>query len=135
MADFRVTVADQTLRSVRDTVRLRTAIGEGDGKRPSILVVNRHGEGGRHAVTLQELQHVVELKPKSVIPFQPTSPLLRPGFNAGKVNLSHSSGGLSHMGQNRKQPISNRASGQRRFDFVVNPKTANALGRAIAPSI
>jgi len=25
--------------------------------------------------------------------------------------------------QNRKQPISNRASGQRRFDFVVNPKT------------
>src|SRR5204863_27488 len=39
------------------------------------------------------------------------------------------------IGQNPKQPISNRASGQRRFDFVVNPKTANALGRAIAPSI
>jgi len=72
MADFRVTVADQTLRSVRDTVRLRKAIGEGDGKRPNILVVNRHGEGGRHAVTLDELQHVVEAKPKSVIPFQPT---------------------------------------------------------------
>jgi pilus assembly protein CpaE len=72
MADFRVTVADQTLRSVRDTVRLRAAIGEGEGKRPNILVVNRHGEGGRHAVTLQELQHVVEVKPKSVIPFQPT---------------------------------------------------------------
>ena len=72
MADFRVAVADQTLRSVRDTVRLRTVIGEGDGKRPNILVVNRHGEGGRHAVTLQELQHVVEVKPKSVIPFQPT---------------------------------------------------------------
>lgn len=71
MADFRVTVADQTLRSVRDTVRLRTVIGEGDGKRPNILVVNRHGEGGRHAVTLGELQHVVEVKPKSVIPFQP----------------------------------------------------------------
>jgi pilus assembly protein CpaE len=71
-ADFRVTVADQTLRSVRDTVRLRNAIGEGDGKRRDILVVNRHGEGGRHAVTLQELQHVVEVKPKSVIPFQPT---------------------------------------------------------------
>ncbi len=71
-ADFRVTVADQTLRSVRDTVRLRNAIGEGDGRRRDILVVNRHGEGGRHAVTLQELQHVVEVKPKSVIPFQPT---------------------------------------------------------------
>ena len=72
MADFRVMVADQTLRSVRDTVRLRTAIGEGEGKRPNFLVVNRHGEGGRHAVTLNELQHVVEVKPKSVIPFQPT---------------------------------------------------------------
>jgi pilus assembly protein CpaE len=71
MADFCVMVADQTLRSVRDTVRLRTALGERDGKRPNILVVNRHGEGGRHAVTLQELQHVVEVKPKSVIPFQP----------------------------------------------------------------
>jgi pilus assembly protein CpaE len=72
MADFRVMVADQTLRSVRDTVRLRTAIGEGEGKRPNILVVNRHGEGGRHAVTLNELQHVIEVRPKSVIPFQPT---------------------------------------------------------------
>src|SRR2546423_5474483 len=56
LADFRVTVADQTLRSVRDTVRLRQAIGEGEGKQPNILVVNRHAEGGRHAVTLPELR-------------------------------------------------------------------------------
>jgi Flp pilus assembly CpaE family ATPase len=72
MADFCVLVADQTLRSVRDTLRLRTALGEGSAKRRDILVVNRHGEGGRHAVTLQEIQHVVEAKPKSVIPFQPS---------------------------------------------------------------
>jgi Flp pilus assembly CpaE family ATPase len=72
MADFCVLVADQTLRSVRDTVRLRTVLGESDGRRRNILVVNRHGEGGRHAVTLHEIQHVVEVKPKSVIPFQPT---------------------------------------------------------------
>jgi pilus assembly protein CpaE len=72
MADFCVVVADQTLRSVRDTVRLGTLLGEGDGKRRNILVVNRHGEGGRHAVTLRELEHVVEARPKSVIPFQPT---------------------------------------------------------------
>jgi len=70
MADFCVMVADQTLRSVRDTVRLRAALG--DGKRSNILVVNRHGEGGRHAVTLHEMQHVVEAKPKGVIPFQPS---------------------------------------------------------------
>ena len=72
MADLRIIVADQTLRSVRDTVRLRAVLGDGDGKRRNLLVVNRHGEGGRHAVTLQEMQQVLEVKPNSVIPFQPT---------------------------------------------------------------
>src|ERR1700757_3527010 len=72
MADFRIMVADQTLRSVRDTIRLRTTLGEGDGKRRNLLVVNRHGEGGRHAVTLQEMEDVLEVRPKTVIPFQPT---------------------------------------------------------------
>jgi pilus assembly protein CpaE len=71
MADFCIMVADQTLRAVRDTVRLGTVLGEGDGKRRNILVVNRHGEGGRHAVTLHEIQHVVDARPKSVIQFQP----------------------------------------------------------------
>src|SRR6202007_2503009 len=72
MADFRIMVADQTLRSVRDTIRLRTTLGEGEGKRRNLLVVNRHGEGGRHAVTLQEMEDVLEVRPKTVIPFQPT---------------------------------------------------------------
>jgi pilus assembly protein CpaE len=71
LADFRIVVADQTLRSVRDTVRLRRAWGEGDGKLRDLLVVNRHGEGGRHAVTLQEMQHVLDVKPKIIVPFQP----------------------------------------------------------------
>jgi pilus assembly protein CpaE len=72
ISDFCITVADQTMRSVRDTVRLRAVVGEGDGKRRNILVVNRHGEAGRHAVSLREMQDVLEVKPKSVIPFQPT---------------------------------------------------------------
>lgn len=72
VADFRIMVADQTLRSVRDTMRLRTVLGEGDSKRRNLLVVNRHGENGRHAVTLQEMQQILEVKPQSVIPFQPT---------------------------------------------------------------
>ena len=71
-ADFRIMVADQTLRSVRDTVRLRSVLGEGDGPHRNILVVNRHGEGGRRAVTLHEMHHVLNLRPKTVIPFQPT---------------------------------------------------------------
>jgi pilus assembly protein CpaE len=87
MADFCVLVADQTLRSVRDTVRLRTVLGDRDSKRANILVVNRHGEGGRHAVTLREIEHVVEVKPKSVIPFQPT--LFTTVAGAVKIAAAH----------------------------------------------
>jgi pilus assembly protein CpaE len=72
IADFRIVVADETLRSARDTVRLRDALGEGDGQHRNLFVVNRDGEGGRHAITLDEMQHILELRPKSVIPFQPT---------------------------------------------------------------
>jgi pilus assembly protein CpaE len=70
-ADFRIIVGDQTLRSVRDIVRLRDVLGEDDGKRRNGFVVNRYGEGGRHSVTLQEMQHVLGLQPKTVIPFLP----------------------------------------------------------------
>jgi len=71
IADLRVIVADQTFRAVRDTVRLRTALGDGDGKQRNHLVVNRYGEGGRRAITLGEMQHVLALQPKRVIAFQP----------------------------------------------------------------
>jgi len=72
IADLRLIVGDQTLRSVRDIVRLREALGEGDGKQRNGFVVNRFGEGGRHAVTLREMQHVLELQPRTVIPFLPS---------------------------------------------------------------
>jgi pilus assembly protein CpaE len=71
-ADFRIIVGDQTLRSVRDIVRLRDVLGEDDGKRRNGFVVNRYGEGGRQAVSLQEMHHVLGLQPKTVIPFLPT---------------------------------------------------------------
>jgi pilus assembly protein CpaE len=73
LADFRVIVCDQTLRAVRDTVRLRGALGEVDGKHRNLLVVNRLGEGGRLAVTLQEMRKVLDLRPSAVIPFEPKS--------------------------------------------------------------
>jgi len=72
IADFRIIIGDQTLRSVRDIVRLRSVVGEGDSKQRNGFVVNRYGEGGRHAVTLREMHHVLELQPKAVIPFLPT---------------------------------------------------------------
>jgi pilus assembly protein CpaE len=71
MADLRIIVADQTLRSVRDTVRLRAALGEGEAEHRNLLVINRSGEGGRRAVTLEEMATVIEVRPKVVIPFQP----------------------------------------------------------------
>ena len=71
-ADFRMIVADQTLRSVRDATRLRAALAEDDELR-NLLVVNRHGEGGRHAVTLQEMQHVLGLRAELRHPVQPAS--------------------------------------------------------------
>jgi len=73
LADFRIIVCDQTLRSVRDTVRLRSALGEVDGGHRNLLVVNRHGEGGRLAVTLQEMRKILDLQPSAVVPFHPTS--------------------------------------------------------------
>jgi pilus assembly protein CpaE len=71
-ADFRIVVADQTLRSARDAVRLREALGDGgDGKHRNLLVINREGEGGRYAITLEEMQNILQLRPKTVVPFQP----------------------------------------------------------------
>jgi pilus assembly protein CpaE len=70
MADIRVIVADQTLRSVRDTVRLQAALGEGRAVHSNLLVVNRNGEGGRYAMTLDEMAKV-NLRPNVVIPFRP----------------------------------------------------------------
>lgn len=70
IADVRLIIADQTLRSVRDTVRLRDALNDGDAAHRNILVLNRSGEGGRQAITLEEMAKV-ELRPKVVIPFRP----------------------------------------------------------------
>jgi pilus assembly protein CpaE len=70
MADIRVIVADLTLRSVRDTVRLQTVLDGGDAAHRNLLVVNRNGEGGRYAMTLDEMAKV-DLRPKIVIPFRP----------------------------------------------------------------
>jgi pilus assembly protein CpaE len=70
IADVRVIVADQTLRSVRDTVRLRDAFDEGNGAHRNLLIINRAGEGGRQAVTLEEMAKV-RVCPNVVIPFRP----------------------------------------------------------------
>ena len=69
-ADLRIIVADQTLRSVRDTVRLREAFNTGRAEHSNMLVVNRIGEGGRRAMTVAEMAKV-KLQPNFVISFRP----------------------------------------------------------------
>lgn len=69
-ADLRIIVADQTLRSVRDTVRLREGFSAARAEHSNMLVVNRIGEGGRRAMTLAEMAKV-KLQPNFVIPFRP----------------------------------------------------------------
>lgn len=87
-ADLRVLVADPTMRSVRDTLRLRATIGDGGAEHRNILVVNRSGEGGRHAVTLHEMRAVLEMQPKGVIPFQPA--VFTAAANDGQVAAARS---------------------------------------------
>jgi pilus assembly protein CpaE len=70
MADIRVIVADQTLRSVRDTVRLQAAFSGDNAAHRNLIVVNRSGEGGRYAMTLDDMGKV-NLRPNIVIPFRP----------------------------------------------------------------
>ena len=70
IADLRLIVADQTLRSVRDTVRLREGFGAHCAEHSNILIVNRSGEGGRRGMTLEEMARV-KLQPNFVIPFRP----------------------------------------------------------------
>ncbi len=71
LADLRIIVADQTLHAVRDAVRLRSLLGEGDAEHWNLLVVNRSGEGGRRAISLGEFGNVAKLQPKAVIPYEP----------------------------------------------------------------
>jgi pilus assembly protein CpaE len=83
IADLRVLVADQTMRSVRDAGRLRTVLGDNAAAHRNLLVVNRSGEGGRNGVTLKDMQQVLQVQPKSVIPFLPA--VLTTAANQGEV--------------------------------------------------
>ena len=70
MADIRIIVADQTIRSVRDTVRLKAALDGSNAAHRNLIVVNRSGEGGRYVMTLDDMVKV-DLRPNIIIPFRP----------------------------------------------------------------
>jgi pilus assembly protein CpaE len=72
IADRRVIVVDQTMRSMRDAVRLKKAfVGDAPGAEQAIFVLNREGEAGNHGLSLTEINNVLQAKPTSTIPFLP----------------------------------------------------------------
>jgi len=82
MADFRVIVADQTLQSARDAARLHEAFPEDGARHRNLLVINRGGEAGRYAVTVKEMQKVLEIQPNVIIPYDPVA--VTKAMNAGQ---------------------------------------------------
>jgi pilus assembly protein CpaE len=71
MADRRVVVVDQTMRSMRDAVRLTSLFNDGMPDQRNAFVVNRIGEAGVNALTLKDIQTVLQEQPASLIPFLP----------------------------------------------------------------
>jgi pilus assembly protein CpaE len=71
IADRRVIVVDQTMRSMRDAVRLKKAFGDTPGAEQPIFVLNREGEAGNHGLGLKEIGDTLQAKPTSTVPFLP----------------------------------------------------------------
>lgn len=71
IADRRVIVVDQTMRSMRDAVRLKKAFGDTPGSERPIFVLNREDEAGSHGLSHKEIIAVLQAMPTSTIPFLP----------------------------------------------------------------
>ena len=74
IADRRVIVVDQTMRSMRDAVRLRKTFGDPAGElaeHRTIFVLNRQGEAGSHGLSQKEVDNVLQATPTSIVPFLP----------------------------------------------------------------
>src|SRR6516162_6671615 len=86
LADRRVIVVDQTMRSMRDAMRLAKLFGDGDDvqtEHRSIFIVNRTGEAGHHGLSLKEVYKVLQAQPTSTIPFLPS--LMTPAAHHGTI--------------------------------------------------
>jgi Flp pilus assembly CpaE family ATPase len=93
LADRRVIVVDQTMRSMRDAVRLVKLLGDGEGSgaepalaQRNVFVLNRVGEAGRDALSLKDIHSVLQVQPVSQVPFLPN--LVMPAANHGVVAAS-----------------------------------------------
>jgi pilus assembly protein CpaE len=69
-ADRRVVVVDQTMRSMRDALRVAKLFGD-EPDANTIFVVNRVGEAGQHALGVKDIHGVLQVAPTSLVPFLP----------------------------------------------------------------
>jgi pilus assembly protein CpaE len=83
IADRRIIVVDQTIRSMRDGVRVAKLFGD---EAENIFVVNRVGEAGKHALSLKDIHGVLQIRPTSLVPFLPA--LVTPAAHHGLVATS-----------------------------------------------
>jgi pilus assembly protein CpaE len=75
IADRRVIVVDQTMRSMRDAVRLKKMFGDSTAEQAehrNIFIANRVGETGHGGLSLKEVNSVLQAAPTSMVPFLPS---------------------------------------------------------------
>jgi pilus assembly protein CpaE len=87
IADTRVIVVDQTLQAVRDAARISQLRGLDGGHRHDLIVVNRKGEAGRRAVSVEEVGEALEQRVRCTVPFQPA--LFASAGAQGVVPVAH----------------------------------------------
>jgi pilus assembly protein CpaE len=86
IADRRIIVVDQTMRAMRDAVRLAKMFGDSEipgaehsAEHRNIFIVNRVGE--HHALSLTDVHKVLQVQPTSMVPFLPS--LVTPAAHHG----------------------------------------------------
>jgi pilus assembly protein CpaE len=122
IADRRVIVVDQTMRAMRDVVRLVNMFGDGEvpgaehsAEHRNIFVVNRMGEAGHHALSLNDVHKVLQVQSTNMIPFLPglVAPAAHHGVIApskrGKFAHAVATLALELSGRNRRQRWWSRA--------------------------
>jgi pilus assembly protein CpaE len=70
LAALRIIVADETIKSAREIVRLKSVLGDGDTSHTNLLIVNRSGEKSQGFIPASEFKDAVQMQPLLTIPFQ-----------------------------------------------------------------
>jgi pilus assembly protein CpaE len=121
IADRRVIVVDQTMRAMRDAVRLAKMLGDSEipgaehsAEHRNIFIVNRVGE--HHALSLKDVHKVLQVQPTCIVPFLPSlvTPAAHHGLMAadkrGKFADAVASLALGLSGRKRRQKWWRRAT-------------------------